>query len=136
MFSINTSIGRVPSLHHWGLGMVTLPNLCSSGHANILPAFILSISTGSSSNELTPDALSSSVASLSQVAVPQRLWKISIIKTTSDVLGTLCIVTSSSVRRAAGINLRILFLLGTGWATQIRGFQPCTISLDIRGNKN
>lgn len=128
---MNTSIGRVHNLHHCGVGIDAFHNLASNGPANITLAFIFSEISGSMMWLLMFFPLIVMVSSLSHWWVHQSLSRISSIYCTSLVLGTLDIVTSSSVNIAAGISFMILFLLATGVVIPFNGFHPFMISLDI-----
>ena len=131
ILSINASIGRVHNLHHCGFGISHLPNLAKSGHANITHAFIFSDKSGSIVVELIVELSRIKLSSVIQFACHHNFSKIWIIKTTSDVLGTLCSVTGPFASTAAGINLMILFLFGTGLTVHLSGFPHSIINLGI-----
>jgi len=131
MFSINASIGRVPSLHHWGRGIETLPKRARSGPEYITDDFIFLDNSGSIFQLSTPVASKESDESLVQVAFHPSCSKISSIYFTSLVPGTLWIITSPSVSKAAGMSFKILFLLGTGVVVHWSAFHQVIVSFDI-----
>jgi len=131
MFSINASIGRVPSLHHWGRGILTLPKRANNGPEYMTDDFIFWLNSASMTVLDTPAALSVREFFSVHTADHHSCSKISSIYFTSLVVGTLCKITVSSVRTAAAISLSILFLLGIGVVVPCKGFHHLIMSFGI-----
>jgi len=136
MFSMSASSGRVHNLQPCGVGIVALPNLTNNGHINITDAFILSDSSASMVWLCNLAQFILMLDSLLKISYCHHRSS-SILRAffTSLLMGTLCMMTSWSVSRDAGISFIIVFLLATGLIVPFSAFHQFMISWDIRNDE-